>query len=243
VTPTEIERLNQQRVVKVEGNVAQSAKLGDIKKALEKIVAKFPPPAGVNVKLGGDIERMADAFLQLGFVAILGLILVYMVMAAQFENYLDPFIIMFSVPFALTGVFLTIVITRTTFNMYSFLGMIMLLGVVVNNAIVYVDYANQLRRKGMEMNDALILAGKRRLRPILMTTITTLIGMLPMSLTREEGAEFWRPIGISFIGGMTVSTLVTLILIPTIYHLIYEWLLKHGRGIRQEIVIDETKGY
>jgi HAE1 family hydrophobic/amphiphilic exporter-1 len=243
VTPTEIDRLNQERVVKVEANTAKGAKLGDITNAIRSLIKNNPPPTGVTVRLGGDIERMADAFKQLFFVAILGAILVYMVMAAQFENYLDPFIIMFSVPFALVGVFLFVVATRTSFSVYSFLGIIMLLGVVVNNAIVFVDYTNILRRKGMELEEALVLAGKHRLRPILMTTLTTLFGMLPMALSREEGAEFWKPIGISFIGGMTVSTLVTLILIPTIYHLIYKWLLKRGRGIRKEIIIDETKGY
>jgi len=243
ITPTEIDRLNQERVVKVEANTAKGAKLGDIAKSLRARIKNFPAPPGVTVKLGGDIERLADAFQQLFFVALLGALLVYMVMAAQFENYLDPFIVMFSVPFALVGVFLFIVATGTSFSVYSFLGIIMLLGVVVNNAIVYVDFTNMLRRKGMGLEEALVQAGKHRLRPILMTTLTTLFGMLPMALSREEGAEFWKPIGISFIGGMTVSTLVTLILIPTIYHLIYKWLAKYGRGVRQEIIIDETKGY
>ena len=242
-TPIQIDRLDQERVVKVEANTAKGANLGNVASAVRKEMKEHPPPAGVVVNLGGQIEEMDDAFKQLTFVALLGMLLVYMVMASQFENFIDPFIIMFSIPFALVGVFLFVVITGLSFNLYTFLGIIMLLGIVVNNAIVYVDYANILRRRGMNLLEALKTAGKHRLRPILMTTFTTIFGMLPMALNRSEGAEFWRPLGTSVIGGLFLSGLVTLVLIPTIYMIIYSRLEKRGRGVRKEIALDETEQY
>jgi len=240
VTPIEIERLDQERVVKVEANLDGTTPLGKVASGIRKQLKKLPPPPKIVVTLGGQIEQMADAFKQLGFVAILGLILVFMVMASQFENFVDPFIIMFSIPFALVGVFLFVIITGISFSMYTFLGMIMLLGIVVNNAIVFVDYTNILRRRGMELEEALKTAGKHRLRPILMTTFTTIFGMLPMALNRSEGAEFWRPLGISVIGGLFLSGMVTLVLIPTMYHIVYAALEKRGRGVRKEIAINGT---
>ncbi len=243
VTPIEIERLDQQRVVKVGANTATGAKLGEVAQGIRDELKKLPPPPDVSVSLGGQIEQMSEAFAQLTLVALLGLLLVYMVMASQFGNFIDPLIIMFSIPFALVGVFLFVVITGISFNLYTFLGMVMLLGIVVNNAIVFVDYANIQRRKGLELMEALTVSGKNRLRPILMTTFTTIGGMLPMALNRGEGAEFWRPLGISVIGGLLLSGLVTLVLIPSIYRLIYSFLLKRGRGVREEIVIDDTRRY
>ena len=181
---------------------------------------------------------MRETFVSLGIAFALAVLLVYMVMAAQFENLVDPLIVMFSVPFALNGVLLLILVTRISFTMYTFLGVIMLIGIVVNNAIVFVDYTNQLRRAGKSLDEALRTAGKNRLRPILMTAITTCSGMLPMALSRAEGAEFWRPLGISVIGGLSFSTLVTLVLIPTLYHLVYSGLARIGRGEREEIIIE-----
>jgi len=240
-TPIEIERLDQQRVVKVEANIAKDAKLGEAAQGIRDELKKLPPPPGVTVTLGGQIEQMSEAFMQLTLVAVLGLVLVYMVMASQFGNFIDPLIVMFSIPFALVGVFLFVVITGISFNLYTFLGMVMLLGIVVNNAIVFVDYANIQRRRGVDLLDALTVSGRNRLRPILMTTFTTIGGMIPMALNRGEGAEFWRPLGISVIGGLLLSGLVTLVLIPSIYRLIYSYLLKRGRGIREEIVIDDAR--
>lgn len=242
ITPIVIDRLDQQRVVKVEANTASGAKIGDIAFQIRDYFKKTPPPKGVNVTLGGDIEMMEDAFKQLLFMGLLGLLLVYMVMAAQFENYIDPLIIMFTVPFELTGVFLFITITRATFNLYTFLGIIMLTGIVVNNAIVYVDFTNVLRRQGMSLLEAARAASTSRLRPILMTSLTTIFGMLPMALSRSEGAEFWKPLGISVIGGLLVSGTITLVLIPALYVSIYARLEKRGRGIRKNVVIDEQGG-
>jgi HAE1 family hydrophobic/amphiphilic exporter-1 len=147
----------------------------------------------------------------------LGIILVYMVIAAQFESLLDPFIIMFSVPFTFTGVIWAFLLTGMTLNVNSFLGMVMLMGIVVNNAIVLISFINILRARGNSMFEAVTMGGKDRLRPVLMTTITTLVGLLPMAFSRGEGSESWQPIGITMIGGLTVSTFITMLFVPTLY--------------------------
>jgi HAE1 family hydrophobic/amphiphilic exporter-1 len=147
----------------------------------------------------------------------LGIILVYMVMAAQFESLMDPLIVMFSVPFTFTGVFFGFLITGTTLSIISFLGMVMLMGIVVNNAIVLVSYISILRQRGYSMLEAVTVGGKDRLRPVLMTTLTTLAGLLPMALSRGEGSETWQPLGITMISGLTLSTLVTMIFVPILY--------------------------
>ncbi|MCX5694913.1 MAG: efflux RND transporter permease subunit, partial [Candidatus Omnitrophica bacterium] len=148
---------------------------------------------------------------------VLGIGLVYMVMAAQFEWLLDPFIIMFAIPFTFIGVILGFVLTGTTLSINTFLGIIMLMGIVVNNAIVLISYIIMLRARGYSMRDAVTTAGSNRLRPILMTTITTIAGLLPLALSRGEGSEVWQPLGITMMGGLTVSTLVTLLFVPTLY--------------------------
>jgi len=142
-----------------------------------------------------------------------------MVMASQFESLLDPFIIMFSVPFAFVGVVAAFLITRVTLSLMSFIGTIMLMGIVVNNAIVLVDYINLMRARGLELFEAVRVASKTRLRPVLMTTLTTLLGILPMALSGREGAEIYQPLGVTVIGGLALSTLVTLILVPVVYTL------------------------
>jgi len=240
VTPIEIDRLDQERVIKVEANAAKGANLQGIASQIMKIMEQNPPPdiKTMSVKLGGNIERMIETYRDLTLIALLSLLLVYIVMAAQFENLVDPLIIMFSVPFALDGVLLFIVLMRVTFSMYTFLGIIMLIGIVVKNAIVYVDYVNIMRRQGKSLDEALRISGRNRLRPVLMTTICTIMGMLPMALSHAEGSESWRPLGIAVIGGLTLSTLISLVLVPSIYHLAYSFLQKMGRGERKEIVIE-----
>ncbi|MCM8782166.1 MAG: efflux RND transporter permease subunit, partial [Candidatus Omnitrophica bacterium] len=153
---------------------------------------------------------------------LLGGILVYMVMAAQFESLIDPFIVMFSVPFSFTGVAFGLFLGGVTLSIISFLGLVMLVGIVVNNAIVLVEYINILRARGLSMYEAVIKGGTNRLRPVLMTTITTLFGMLPFAMSRGEGSELWRPLGISMIGGLSVSTLITLVLVPVLYSIFEE---------------------
>ena len=147
----------------------------------------------------------------------MGLALVYLVMVAQFESWTDPFVIMFSVPFAATGAFLALLISGTNLSVTSFLGLIILIGVVVNNAIVLIDYVKLLRKRGLALIDAVKSAGQRRLRPVVITTLTTAGGMLPLALTRGEGEQLWGPMGKTALGGLLISSVVTLVLVPTMY--------------------------
>ncbi|MFA5085643.1 MAG: efflux RND transporter permease subunit, partial [Candidatus Omnitrophota bacterium] len=214
--PIQIERMNRERVVKVESNVYKRSPgkvIEDIRKGLKKLTL----PSDIMVNFGGEAEEQGKAFMDLMLLLILGIILVYMVMAAQFESLIDPLVVMFSVPFTFTGVLLGFLITRTTLSVITFLGMVMLMGIVVNNAIVLVSYISILRQRGYSMIEAVTQGGKDRLRPVLMTTLTTLAGLLPMALSRGEGSETWQPLGITMISGLTLSTLITMIFIPTLY--------------------------
>jgi HAE1 family hydrophobic/amphiphilic exporter-1 len=217
--PLEIERQNQERIVKVESNVFRRS-LGDVAKDIRKTIAGISLPRDVTINLGADIEEQAKSFRDLFLLFLLGTLLVYMVMAAQFESLVDPFIIIFSVPFAFTGVAFALFVAHMTLNIASFIGLVMLVGIVVNNAIVLVDYINILRARGISMHDAIVTGGANRLRPVLMTTITTLFGMIPLAFSRGEGSETWQPIGISMVGGLSISTLITLVLVPVVYSLL-----------------------
>ena len=214
--PVEISRQNQERIVKVEANVFRRS-LGDVAKDVRRIIDNMPLPEGFTINLGSDIEEQAKSFRDLILVFLLGGLLVYMVMAAQFESLRDPFIIIFSVPFAFSGVIFGLLFTGITLSVNSFLGLVMLAGIVVNNAIVLVSYINILRKQGLSIHQAITESGKNRLRPVLMTTITTILGMLPLAISRGQGSELWRPLGISIISGLSVSTLITLILVPVLY--------------------------
>jgi multidrug efflux pump subunit AcrB len=182
------------------------------------------------VTFGGDIEEQMKSFRDLTLLLVLAIALVYIVMAAQFESFRGPFIIMFAIPFAFVGVIWAFLVTGTTLNMVSFMGMVMLMGIVVNNAIVLVDYTNIMRRRGLGIREALMTSGRRRLRPVLMTAFTTMFGMLPLAVSRSEGAEMWNPLGVAMIGGLLVATAVTLVLVPTIYS-----LLEGRRSRTQEV--------
>jgi len=214
--PETIERQNRERVVSVECN-AYKRSPGKIVEDFKKELAKIVIPSGIVVTFGGEAEEQKKAFKDLSLLLILGISLVYMVMAGQFESLLDPFIIMFSIPFTFVGVILGFVITRTNLSINTFLGIVMLMGIVVNNAIVLISYINILRARGFSMHDAVTSAGKDRLRPVLMTTITTLVGLLPLALSRGSGSETWQPLGITMISGLSVSTLVTMLFVPTLY--------------------------
>ncbi len=234
--PVEIERKNRERVIRVECNVYKRSAgkvMEDIKAQLRKVV--LPPDIMIN--FGGEAEEQAKAFSDLFLLLVLGIILVYMVMAAQFESLKDPFIIMFSVPFTFTGVLIGFFITRTTLSIITFLGIIMLMGVVVNNAIVLISYIAILRARGLSMLEAVTAGGKDRLRPVLMTTITTLAGLLPLALSRGEGSETWQPLGITMISGLTVSTLVTMLFVPTLYAIFESRTAKKARPV----VVKEAK--
>jgi HAE1 family hydrophobic/amphiphilic exporter-1 len=214
--PVEIERKNRERVVKVECNTYKRS-MGKVIEDIKSELRKIPIPADISIEFGGDAEEQGKAFKDLLFLLVLGMSLVYMVMAAQFESLLDPFIVMFAVPFTFTGVIFAFLITDTNLSMITFLGIVMLMGIVVNNAIVLVSYINILRARGLSMLEAVTLGGKDRLRPVLMTTLTTLAGLLPLALSTGEGSETWQPLGITMIGGLSVSTFVTMLFVPTLY--------------------------
>ncbi|MDD5120541.1 MAG: efflux RND transporter permease subunit, partial [Candidatus Omnitrophica bacterium] len=214
--PDRIERKNRERMVRVQCNTYKRSS-GKIVEDLSREISKLALPAGVTLNIGGDAEEQRKAFADMALLLVLGIALVYMVMAAQFESLLDPFIIMFAIPFTFIGVILGFALTGTTLSINTFLGIVMLMGIVVNNAIVLISYIIMLRARGLSMYDAVTLAGHDRLRPVLMTTVTTIAGLLPLALSRGEGSEVWQPLGITMIGGLTVSTLVTLLFVPTLY--------------------------
>jgi HAE1 family hydrophobic/amphiphilic exporter-1 len=191
--------------------------LGDITKDALRMAEGMDVPDGIRISFGGQIREQQDAFRQMALLVLLGIILVYMVMAGQYEAYLDPFVIMFSIPFALTGVAFAYLLTGVYLSLQGLLGIIMLVGIVVNIAIVLVDYINLVRARGATLGDAITEACRRRLRPALMTTLTTFFGMLPMAVSRGQGAEMWRPLAISVMGGLLVSMLVTMLLVPVVY--------------------------
>jgi HAE1 family hydrophobic/amphiphilic exporter-1 len=174
----------------------------------------------MDMEFSGTSEEMESSFTSLGYALALAAALVYMVMASQFESLIHPFIVMFSVPFAAIGLVGALLATGTTFNLVAFVGAILLVGIVVNNAIVLVDYMNTLRRRGMGLREAVIHGGKTRLKPILMTSLTTILGLLPMAIGWGTGSELRAPMGRAVVGGLTTSTLITLILIPTLYWMV-----------------------
>jgi len=226
--PDRIERKNRERMVRVQCN-AYKRSTGKIVEDLNSQISKLVLPANVTINIGGAAEEQKKAFGDLTLLLILGIGLVYMVMAAQFESLLDPFIIMFAIPFTFIGVILGFVLTGTTLSINTFLGVVMLMGIVVNNAIVLVSYIIMLRARGYSMQEAVTTAGSHRLRPILMTTITTIAGLLPLALSRGEGSEVWQPLGITMIGGLSVSTLVTLLFVPTLYAVFHRKSAFKGR--------------
>jgi HAE1 family hydrophobic/amphiphilic exporter-1 len=220
--PVSIERQDQERIVTVSGTLGDRD-LGAVIRDLDARLKNVPKPAEYEFVFGGEYEEQQEAFTELTVAAIIALLLVYMVMAAQFESLRDPFIILFSIPLAAIGVISILVLTHTTFNMQAFLGVIMLVGIVVNNAIILIDYMNQLRRDhGYKVHDAVVTAGSRRLRPVLMTTTTTVLGLLPMALGIGEGSELQAPMARVVIGGLLSSTLITLVLVPVIYAILEE---------------------
>lgn len=214
--PVEITRKNRVRTTTIEAGL-QGRILGEVVSDIQEELDKLGLPPGIYVEWSGAVDEQAEAFADLRLLLVLAILLVYMVMAAQFEDFVDPFVIMFSLPFAFVGVLWAFILTGTPLNIVSFIGLIMLSGIVVNNAIVMLDYVKKLQATGLGLENALITAGKARLRPILMTSLTTIFGMLPMALSVAEGAEIWNTLGITVIGGLTASGLVTLILVPIVY--------------------------
>jgi HAE1 family hydrophobic/amphiphilic exporter-1 len=221
--PVSIDRADQERIIVVSGTLADRD-LGSVMRDLDAKLRQIPRPLGYEFKYGGEYEEQQENFRELTFAAVLALVLVYMVMASQFESLRDPFIILFSVPLAGIGVALILVLTGTTFNMQGFLGLIVLVGIVVNNAIILIDYINQLKqaREFATLGEAIVAAGSRRLRPILMTTTTTVLGLIPMAMGIGEGSELQAPLARVVIGGLVTSTLITLVVVPVVYSLLEE---------------------
>lgn len=222
-----IERKNRERIVTVSA-VISGAPLGDVVSAGNKIIDKMDLPGDVTVQIAGSFEDQQDSFRDLGTLAVLIVILVFIVMAAQFESLTYPFILILSVLFALSGILMALFITNTTLSVMSLLGGIMLIGIVVKNGIVLIDYTILCRERGQSILNAVVTAGKSRLRPVLMTTATTILGMIPMAVSSGQGAEMWSPMAIAVIGGLTVSTILTLIYVPAMY------CIFGGVGVRRQ---------
>jgi len=230
--PVSIERLDQERIVRVTGNLS-GRDMGSVAADLRRELASLPVPQGFSITLGGDYEQQQEVFGELALGLMLALVLMFMVMACLYESLRDPFVVMFSVPLAIVGVALMLFLTRTTFNVQSFIGCIMLGGIAVNNAILLVDQTNQLRREeGYGLHEAIQEAGRRRLRPILMTALTTIFALVPLALGFGEGSEAQAPMARAVIGGLTSSTLITLVFVPVVYSFI-------SRDERRSLTYDE----
>jgi HAE1 family hydrophobic/amphiphilic exporter-1 len=219
--PVIIQRKDQQRLYEVTADVS-GRDLGSVAADIEAALDTIPRPTGYEFRLAGNVEEQRKASREMGVSLVLALVLVYMVLACQYESLRDPVIVMISVPLAAIGVILTLFITETTLNVQSYIGCIMLGGIVVNNAILLVDQAGQLRRRdGRATDDAIMEAGRRRLRPILMTSLTTILGLAPLAMGIGEGADAQAPLARAVIGGLTGSTLTTLLLVPAVYSLVH----------------------
>lgn len=223
LSPVVIDRLQQARAASLYVQVF-GVDVGTVKKDIDARISELQLPSSIEYSFGGESKWMDEAFSDLAKSLILAVVLVYMILASQFESIWQPFVILFSVPFAFVGVALSLVITGRTLNVASLIGVIMLVGIVVNNGIVLVDYINQLRAKGVSRAEAIVLAGKTRLRPILMTTLTTVLGLLPIAIGAGEGAELQAPLGTVVIGGLSVSTVLTLVIVPVMYTILEDMI-------------------
>lgn len=216
-SPPSIERKSKQRMLKVSITPAAGVSMGEIATKAQEIIDNTEIPSELSVYVGGGYEDQQESFSALLLLVCMALILVYVVMAAQFESFKMPFIIMLAIPFAFTGVILALLLTRITLSVVAALGAIMLVGIVTKNGIVLIDYINLMRERGIRLYDAIALSCRSRLRPVLMTSLTTILGMVPMALSFGEGSETWRPMGVAVIGGMVFSTIITMIIVPAVY--------------------------
>ncbi len=215
-SPPNIEHKRRERLVTISAKPDRIA-LGELAGRINEAIGDVEVPQEVMLNVGGAYEEQQEAFMDLGLLMIISLILVFIVMASQFESFSMPFVIMFSIPFAFTGVVIALLLTGTTLSLVAALGAVLLIGIVVKNGIVLIDFTNLMRDRGIELNEAIAISGKSRLRPVLMTAATTILGMLPLALSTGEGAELWRPMGITVIGGLTFSTIVTMVVVPVMY--------------------------
>jgi HAE1 family hydrophobic/amphiphilic exporter-1 len=215
-SPPSIERKRKERIVRVSFTPYKRS-LTDIQVDVQKAIDETVMPGGVMVQISGAIKEQMDAFMDIAMLILISLILVYLIMASQFESLKMPFIIMFSIPFAFSGVAIALFLTDTPLSVISGIGAVMLIGIVVKNAIVLVDFINLMRERGHELYEAITMAGRSRLRPVIMTSATTILGMLPLAMSKGSGSELWSPMGIAVIGGLIFSTLVTLVIVPVVY--------------------------
>jgi HAE1 family hydrophobic/amphiphilic exporter-1 len=231
VGPVEIQRVDQGRVVPVFADVAA----GDVEEAvaaIETSLADLPVPAGLRLDIGGENEEFQRSVRDLAFAFALALLLVYMILAAEFESFMHPFTILLSVPLALIGAFTALFLFGAGLNTISLIGMVILIGIVDNDAVVKIDYIIQQRQKGMALREAIIDAGHARLRPILMTSVTTMLGVMPMMIGLGAGSGLQRPLAVAVFGGLFTSTVLTLLVIPVVYEMVEDarMYLARGRG-------------
>lgn len=239
--PPTIERKDRERIITV-STVVQDRPMSDIIADAQPLIDKMDVPSGVTINLSGSYEDQQDSFRDLAMLAVLIIILVYIVMASQFESFTYPGIIMTSIMFAFSGVVLILWITGTNLNVMSMIGGIMLIGIVVKNGIVLIDYITLNRERGMSITKSVLHAGKSRMRPVLMTSLTTILGMVPMAVGTGEGAEMWRPMGVAVIGGLTFSTILTLLFVPTLYTIFaFNGVRRQRRKLQQALEISNSK--
>ena len=236
-SPPNIERKNRERIVTV-SITPYKVPLNKMAAEVQTKIDALEIPPDVNIQMGGAVQDMQDSMKDLMLLLLLSLVLTYLVMASQFESMRMPFIIMFSIPFAFTGVIMAHLVTGTTMSVISMVGGVMLVGIVVKNAIVLVDYINLQRERGLSLNEAIVASGKSRLRPVLMTSLTTILGMLPLAMSTGSGSEIWSPMGIAVIGGLIFSTIVTLVLVPVVYQL----MLRRSEKRKKKVQYDFMNG-
>ena len=233
-SPPSIARKRRERIVNVSFTPYKRS-LTELQTEVQKAIDGTAVPSGVMVQISGAIQDQMEAFADIAFLIVVSLILVYLVMASQFESLKMPFIIMFSIPFAFSGVAIALFITKTTLSVISAIGAVMLIGIVVKNAIVLVDFINLMRERGNELYEAIAKSGRSRLRPVIMTSATTILGMLPLAMSKGSGSELWSPMGIAVIGGLVFSTMVTLVLVPVVYAI----FARHGERNKQLAVYSD----
>ncbi|MDY5229469.1 MAG: efflux RND transporter permease subunit [Sodaliphilus sp.] len=239
--PPTIERKDRERIITV-STVVQDRPMSDIIADAQPLIDKMEVPSGVTINLSGSYEDQQDSFRDLAMLAVLIIILVYIVMASQFESFTYPGIIMTSIMFAFSGVVLILWITGTNLNVMSMIGGIMLIGIVVKNGIVLIDYITLNRERGMSITKSVLHAGKSRMRPVLMTSLTTILGMVPMAVGTGEGAEMWRPMGVAVIGGLTFSTILTLLFVPTLYTIFaFNGVRRQRRKLQKALEMSNSK--
>ena len=236
-TLPQVDRQDRQRIVSVTGSIYGRA-LSEVVDDVSSLLAEYDVPPGVQIVIGGSMEEQQESFGQLGLLLMIVSLLVYIVLASQFESLTYPFMIILTVPFAFTGSILLLALTGEPLGIMGFVGLIMLVGMVVKNAIVLIDYINLNRERGMSIITAVVHGGRSRLRPVLMTTLTTILGMVPLAIGTGQGSEMWKSLGISIIGGMTFSTIITLVLIPALYSMMAGYGVRRRRRKHREVLVN-----